>query len=160
MGYREQHHLSLFGDIPFKWRRLEASDSTRNCSFRASHAGAVDNDDKFPDAAGTERSGNYLIYDLANQVLFRSEAGSNRRLDATLALDGSRENSPITAGVRYNGAIPSRPRDTIAFGFAHTKIGDPFRPDARKLCGLLEVLPHVPACVSVLLGCKRQLACA
>jgi len=114
----------------------------------------------FPDAAGTERSGNYLIYDLANQALFRSEAGSNRRLDATLALDWSRENSQITAGVRYNGAIPSRPRDTIAFGFAHTKIGDPFRPDARKLCGLLEVLPHVPACVSVLLGCKRQLACA
>jgi carbohydrate-selective porin OprB len=39
----------------------------------------------------------------------------------------SRKNSQITAGVRYNGAIPDRPQDTVAFGFVHTKIGDPFR---------------------------------
>ena len=132
MRYREQHCLSFSGDTPFKWRRLEASDSTRNCSFRASHACAAYNGGKFADAAGTERSGNYLIYGMANQALFRSEAGSSRGLDATLAFDWSPsnvnpENSQLTAGVRYNGAIPSRPRDTIAFGFVHTKIGDPFR---------------------------------
>jgi porin len=94
--------------------------------------GAAYNGGKFADAAGTERSGNYLIYGMANQALFRSEAGSSRGLDATLAFDWSpsnvnRENSQITAGVRYNGAIPRRPRDTLAFGFVHTKIGDPFR---------------------------------
>ncbi len=94
--------------------------------------GAAYNGGKFADAAGTERSGIYLIYGMANQALFRSEAGSSRGLDATLAFDWSpsnvnRENSQITAGVRYNGAIPSRPRDTIAFGFVHTKSGDPFR---------------------------------
>ena len=94
--------------------------------------GAAYNSGKFADAAGTERIGNYLIYGMANQALFRSEAGSSRGLDATLAFDRSpsnvnRENSQITAGVRYNGAISRHPRDTIAFGFVHTKIGDPFR---------------------------------
>lgn len=94
--------------------------------------GATYNAGKFTDSAGNQRNGNYLIYGMANQAIFRSEAGSNRGLDVTLAFDWSpgdisRENSQITAGVRYNGAIPSRPRDTIAFGFVHTKIGDPFR---------------------------------
>jgi hypothetical protein len=28
----------------------------------------------------------------------------------------------------------------------------------NKLCGLLEALPHVPACVSVLVECRRELA--
>ena len=94
--------------------------------------GATYNAGKFTDSAGNQRNGNYLIYGMANQAIFRSEAGSNRGLDVTLAFDWSpgdisRENSQITAGVRYNGAIPSRPRDTIAFGFVHTKIGHPFR---------------------------------
>ena len=94
--------------------------------------GATYNAGKFTDSAGDQRNGNYLIYGMANQAIFRSEAGSNRGLDATLAFDWSpgdisQENSQITAGVRYNGAIPRRPRDIIAFGFVHTKIGDPFR---------------------------------
>jgi porin len=68
---------------------------------------------------------------MANQAIFRSEAGSNRGLDVTLAFDWSpgdisRENGQITAGVRYHGAISERPQDTVAFGFVHTKIGDPF----------------------------------
>jgi len=94
--------------------------------------GATYNAGKFTDSAGNQRNGNYLIYGMANQAIFRSEAGSNRGLDVTLAFDWSpgdisREHRQITAGVRYNGAIPRRPRDTIAFGFVHTKIGDPFR---------------------------------
>jgi serine/threonine protein kinase len=45
---------------------------------------------------------------MVNQAIFRSEAGSNRGLDVTLAFDWSpgdisRENRQITAGVRYNG---------------------------------------------------------
>ena len=112
---------------------------------------------------------------MANQAIFRSEAGSNRGLDVTLAFDWSpgdisRENSQITGGVRYNGAIPDRPHDTAAFGFVDTKIGDLFRSidiplgagigesNRTEPCGLLEALPDVPACVSVLLGCRRELA--
>jgi porin len=94
--------------------------------------GTTYNAGKFTDSAGNPRNGNYLIYGMANQAIFRSEAGSNRGLDVTLAFDWSpgdisRENSQITAGVRYNGAIPDRPQDAVAFGFVHTKIGDPFR---------------------------------
>jgi carbohydrate-selective porin OprB len=94
--------------------------------------GTTYNAGKFTDSAGNQRNGNYLIYGMANQAIFRSEAGSNKGLDLTLAFDWSpgdisRENSQITAGARYSGAIPDRPQDTVAFGFVHTKIGDPYR---------------------------------
>ncbi|MBV8277325.1 MAG: carbohydrate porin, partial [Verrucomicrobia bacterium] len=94
--------------------------------------GAAYNAGKFPNAAGIQSSGNYLIYGMAYQALYRSDAGSNWGLDGTFAFDWSpndlnRQNSQITAGVRYNGPIPVRPRDTVAFGFAYSKIGDPFQ---------------------------------
>jgi len=94
--------------------------------------GAAYNGGKFTNAAGIESSGNYLIYGMANQAVYRSDAGSNRGLDATIGFDWSaddvnRENSQITAGVRYNGPIPSRLQDGVALGFVYTKIGDPFQ---------------------------------
>jgi porin len=94
--------------------------------------GAAYNDGKFPNAAGIESNGNYLIYGMANQAVYRPDAGSNRGLDATIGFDWSpddvnRQNSQITAGVRYNGPIPTRPQDGAAFGFVYTKIGDPFQ---------------------------------
>jgi porin len=94
--------------------------------------GAAYNGGKFPNAAGIESNGNYLIYGTANQALYRSDAGSNRGLDATIGFDWSsgdvnRENSQITAGVRYNGPIPKRPQDGVSFGFVYSKIGDPFQ---------------------------------
>jgi porin len=87
---------------------------------------------KFRNAEGIEGNGNYLIYGMANQAFYRSDAGSNRGLDATFTFDWSpddvnRENSQITVGARYNGPIPSRLRDGAALGFVYTKIGDPFR---------------------------------
>lgn len=94
--------------------------------------GAAYNDGKFTDAAGHKSNGNYLIYTMGNQALYRAEAGSNRGLDATVGFDWSpdnlnKENSQLTAGLRYNGPIPSRPQDAVAFGFVYTKIGNPFR---------------------------------
>ena len=94
--------------------------------------GAAHNGGKFADSAGNQRNGNYLIYGMANQALFRSESGSNRGLDATLGFDWSpgdinRENSQITAGVGYNGPIARRPRDTVAFGLVCTRLSDRFR---------------------------------
>jgi porin len=94
--------------------------------------GAAYNGGKFTNAAGTQSKGNYLIYGMANQALYRSDAGSNRGLDATIGFDWSpgdlnKENSQITAGARYNGPIPSRPQDGVAFGFVYTKISDPFQ---------------------------------
>ena len=94
--------------------------------------GAAYNGGKFPNSVGIESSGNYLIYGMANQALYRSDAGSNRGLDATIGFDWSsgdvnRQNSQITVGARYNGPLPNRPQDGVAFGFVYTHIGDPFR---------------------------------
>jgi porin len=94
--------------------------------------GSTYNAGKFTNAAGIRSSGNYLIYAMANQALYRSEAGSNSGLDATVGFDWSpgdlnRENSQTIAGIRYNGPIPSRPQDGVAFAFVYTKIGDPFQ---------------------------------
>ena len=65
--------------------------------------GGVYNGGKFPSPAGIESSGNYLIYGMASQALYRPDAGSNRGLDATIGFDYSpgdvsRENVQITAG--------------------------------------------------------------
>jgi porin len=94
--------------------------------------GAAYNGGKFANAAGVESSGNYLIYGMANQAVYRPAAGSNRGLDATLGFDWSpnsvnRQNSQITAGLRYNGPIPSRQQDGASLGFVYTHIGDPFQ---------------------------------
>src|SRR5690242_9356437 len=94
--------------------------------------GGIYNDGKFPDPAGRQRSGNYLIYGQASQALFRTEAGSSRGVDATLGFDWSpgdvsRENVQITAGARFNAPFPSRGKDRVAFGFVYSKISDPFR---------------------------------
>jgi porin len=93
--------------------------------------GGVYNGGKFPSPAGIESSGNYLIYGMASQALFRPDAGSNRGLDATIGFDYSpgdvsRENVQITAGARINAAFARRPKDRIGIGFVYSKISDPF----------------------------------
>jgi carbohydrate-selective porin OprB len=93
--------------------------------------GAVYNGGKFPNPRGIESSGNYLIYGMASQALFRLERGSNRGLDATFGFDYSpgdvsRENVQITAGARINAPFARRPKDRIGIGFVYSKISDPF----------------------------------
>jgi porin len=93
--------------------------------------GAAYNAGKFTNAQGVQSSGNYLIYGSVNQALYRTTAGSNQGLDATAGFDWSpgelnRENSQTIAGLRYNGPIPARPQDGVAFAFVYTKISDPF----------------------------------
>jgi porin len=93
--------------------------------------GGVYNGGKFSDPSGRESSGNYLIYGMASQALFRSAPGSNRGLDATFGFDWSpgnvnRENSQITAGARFNAPFRHRPKDRIACAFVYSKISDPF----------------------------------
>ena len=94
--------------------------------------GGVYNGGKFSDPAGRESNGNYLIYGMASQALFRSEAGSVRGLDATFGFDWSpgdvaRENLQITAGTRFNAPFARREKDGIAFGFVYSKISDASR---------------------------------
>lgn len=94
--------------------------------------GAVYNGGKFPNPQGIQSSGNYLIYGMASQALFRTDARSNRGLDATFGFDYtpgdvSRENVQITAGARINAPFEVRPHDWIGIGFVYSKISDPFR---------------------------------
>ena len=93
--------------------------------------GGVYNGGNFSDPSGRKSSGNYLIYGMASQALFRSEARSNRGLDATFGFDWSpdevnRENSQITAGARFNAPFSHRPKDRIACAFVYSKISDTF----------------------------------
>jgi porin len=94
--------------------------------------GGVYNGGKFPDSAGRMSNGNYLIYGMASQAVFRSDARSNRGLDATFGFDWSagdvsRENVQITAGARFNAPFARREKDRIACALVYSKISDPFR---------------------------------
>lgn len=93
--------------------------------------GGVYNGGKFSDPAGHMSEGNYLIYGMASQAVFRTEAGSNRGLDATAGFDYSpgdvsRENFQFTAGLRFNAPFPSRAKDRVALGLVYSKISDSF----------------------------------
>lgn len=93
--------------------------------------GGVYNGGKFSNPSGQESGGNYLIYGMASQALFRSQPGSNRGWDATLGFDWSpedvnRENYQITAGARFNAPFSRRPKDRLACAFVYTKISDAF----------------------------------
>ena len=89
--------------------------------------GGVYNGGKFSDPAGHMSNSNYLIYGMASQAVFRSDAGSNRGLDATFGFDWtpgdvSRENVQITTGARFNAPFASRKMDRVACGFVYSKI--------------------------------------
>lgn len=103
--------------------------------------GGIYNGGKFPNPRGIKSSGNYLIYGMASQALFRSEPGSNRGLDATFGFDYSpgdvsRENVQITAGARINVPLERRPNDRIGVGFVYSKISDPFSDFGALLGGV------------------------
>jgi porin len=79
-------------------------------------------------------AGNYLLYFMANQAVYRREAGSNKGLDVDFAFDWSpddvnRVNEQITGGWRYNGPIPHREKDTVAFGLVYSKVSKDFNQD-------------------------------
>lgn len=91
--------------------------------------------------SNTYSPGNYLIYGMANQAVYRPAAGSNRGLDLDFGYDWSpgevnRQNTQLTAGFRYNGLIPHRDQDSLAFGVVYSKISDQF-----SLAGTLLGLP-------------------
>jgi porin len=93
--------------------------------------GGIYNGGKFANAAGIMSSGNYLIYGMASQAVFRTDAGSNRGLDATVGFDYSpddvaRENVQVTIGGRFNAPIASRRNDRVGVALVYSKISDSF----------------------------------
>ena len=75
-------------------------------------------------------TGNYVMYMMANQAVYRPKAGSNTGLDAFFGFAGSPNatynfvDKNITTGVVYNGPIPSRPKDSVAFALSYSHVSD------------------------------------
>ncbi len=90
--------------------------------------GATINPGRFPDiVTGVQSQTNYLVYVMANQRIYRPDAGSDRGLDVNFAYDWTpgqftHNYSQITGGFRYHGLIPRRERDTLSVGVVYTRI--------------------------------------
>jgi len=102
--------------------------------------GGIYNGGKFPDPTGRMSSGNYLIYGMASQAIFRTDAGSNRGLDATAGFDYSpgdvsRENVQVTVGGRFNAPFAARQHDRVGVALVYSKISDSFSSFGALLGG-------------------------
>jgi carbohydrate-selective porin OprB len=70
---------------------------------------------------------NYLVYFMANQRIYRIQAGNGRGLDLNFAFDWTPDDvtknfSQVTGGVRYHGIIPRRQSDTLSTGVVYSRI--------------------------------------
>jgi porin len=96
--------------------------------------GAVYNPSKFVTATGTTpRQGNYLLYWMASQALWRVDSKAGKGLDATAAYDWSpadvnRNNKVFTAGLRFNEPLPVSIHDTMSLGFVQSSLSSQFLP--------------------------------
>jgi len=86
------------------------------------------NPGKFINPAGTSSSsGNYLLYWMANQALWRVNPKEGKGLDATVGYDWSpadinRNNKQLTAGLRFNEPIPLHIHNTVALGYVQNSL--------------------------------------
>jgi porin len=96
--------------------------------------GASYNPGKFttPTSAGP-RSGNYLLYGMASQALWRVDPKESRGLDATFAYgwsppDVNRNNTLLTAGLRFNEPLPLHFHNTMSLGYVRNSLSSQFPP--------------------------------
>jgi len=96
--------------------------------------GASYNPGKFstPTSANS-RSGNYLLYCMASQALWRVDPTGGKGLDATFAYDWSpadinRNNTMLSAGVRFNEPLPLRIHNTMSVGYVRNSLSQQFLP--------------------------------
>jgi porin len=118
--------------------------------------GASYNPGKFTTPTSTTpRSGNYLLYWMASQALWRVDPQSGKGLDATFAYDWSpaavnRNNRELTAGLRFNEPIPLHIHNTVSLGFVQNNLSSlflqpgapPWKAERALECNvLLDVAP-------------------
>jgi carbohydrate-selective porin OprB len=122
---------------------VDQTSSATSKTYPASYRfGATTNPGPFPNiVTGRESSGNYLLYFMANQAVYRAEAGSDRGLDVNFAFDWTpdditRDFSQITGGLRYRGFIPHRRHDALSVGVVYSRISGVLN-QARSHEGLL-----------------------
>ena len=94
---------------------VDPTSSSTTKTYPGSYAfGATINPGQFPNIVTGQRSStNYLVYFMANQRIYRPQAGSERGLDVNFAFDWTPDNitknySQVTGGFRYHGLIPHR----------------------------------------------------
>ncbi|MGB2636456.1 MAG: carbohydrate porin [Candidatus Acidiferrum sp.] len=94
--------------------------------------GASYNPGKFlSPTTGALRSGNYLLYWMASQALWRVDPKEARGLDGTLAYDWSppsinRNNTMLTAGLRFNEPLPLPIHNTMSLGYVRNSLSPNF----------------------------------
>jgi len=113
--------------------------------------GASYNPGKFTTASGASQAGDYLLYWIANQALWRLDPKGAKGLDGTLAFDWSppnvnRNNTILTAGLRFNEPLPLSVHNTMSLGYVQNRLSHQFAPQAKPEHGiefnmLLDPLP-------------------
>ena len=94
--------------------------------------GASYNPGKFAYPASTsQRSGNYLLYWMASQALWRVDPRDAKGLDATFAYDWSpadvnRNNRILTTGLRFNEPLPLPFHNTMSLGYVRSMLSSQF----------------------------------
>jgi porin len=100
--------------------------------------GASYNPAKFMSSTSvTPRSGNYLLYWMASQALWRVDPKAAKGVDATFAYDWSpsginRNNMLLTAGVRFNEPLPLRIHNTMSLGYVRNSLSSQFLPPGMR----------------------------
>lgn len=95
--------------------------------------GASYNPGKFATATGVTQSGNFLLYWMASQALWRLHHEGSKGLDGTFAYDWSppnlnRSNTMLTAGLRLNEPFPLPFHNTISLGYVQNRLSQQFLP--------------------------------
>jgi hypothetical protein len=80
---------------------------------------------------------NYLLYGMANHELRRLDPRGARGLDGTIAYDWSpaninRNNTMLTAGLRFNEPLPLRIHNTMSLGYAQNRLSQQFVPKGAQ----------------------------
>jgi porin len=98
--------------------------------------GASYNPTTFATATGQKRSGNYLLYWMASQALWRVEPKGGKGLDATFGCDWSpadinRNNTLLAAGLRFNEPLPANIHNTMSLGYVRNSLSPEFLPSGQ-----------------------------
>lgn len=93
--------------------------------------GASYNPGHFTTSRGKKESGNYLLYWMASQALWRVDPKEGKGLDATFAYDWSppnlnRNNTILTAGLRFNEPLPLPIHNTMSLGYVRNSLSQQF----------------------------------
>jgi len=99
--------------------------------------GASHNPGKFTSpTSAIPQSGNYLLYWMASQALWRVDPKGGKGLDATFSYDWSppslnRNNRELTAGLRFNEPLPVHFHNTMSLGYVRNMLSPKFLPPGR-----------------------------